>query len=141
MHRRTFIVVLVAAIMVLSANLWLSRENASDSPGSREINLVDYEQAPAPLNVATSRLSQLQTALDQVSEAAVNQKWSAAILAMQQLDNLWQSIKPGQVATLEAEKSIEQTMLNLWNHIWNEEEQGVLATAQRLTMLFSQLTV
>ena len=43
------------------------------------------------------------------------------------------------VANLQTEQDMEAAMENLYLNVWSQDEQGVLAAAQKLTALLGQL--
>lgn len=141
MHRRTLILVVVLGIMALSTRFLVNREIPGDSqtPPDPEIRFVEYDATP-PLSTPQSPMSEFQSTLDSVSGAALSGNWNAASNSVHKLNDLWQRLKPQQTSNLQTEKEIDEALLNITNSVWGKDEQGVLASAQKLTVLINRLT-
>ncbi|NMB01173.1 MAG: hypothetical protein GX971_06590 [Firmicutes bacterium] len=140
MQRRLLTLVIVAGIMVLSVRFLVNRPTPNESPLGMELRLVEYNVPTTPLNTTTFPMTELQTTLDRVSEAALKGNWTMASSSVRELDDAWQRIKPQQTSTIQAERDIEKAILSLYSSVWNQDEQEVLSVAQRLTLLINALS-
>jgi hypothetical protein len=81
----------------------------------------------------------MQSAIDRVSEAAVQGQWTEAARAARELEQDWRGLIVRGAANLQTEQDMEAAMENLYLNVWSQDEQGVLAAAQKLTALLGQL--
>ena len=82
-------------------------------------------------------MAHIQTIVDHISEAAMKEQWTTASRAVQQLDNAWQALSPQ--SSMETEREIEMAIQTLYYDVWAEDQQSVLTTGQKLTVLLNRL--
>lgn len=138
MRRATFITLVAVGILVLGARLLVSDRLPSENPPGTEIQFVEYGPFHR-LSTSNSPLSPMQSAIDRVSEAAVQGQWTEAARAARELEQDWRGLIVRGAANLQAEQDMEAAMENLYLNVWSQDEQGVLAAAQKLTALLGQL--
>ncbi len=139
MRRTIFIVLTVIGVIALGVRFFVNERLTSESPPGLEIQLVEYNSFNE-LSTTSSPLAQMQVLLDRLSEAAINEQWSTAALVLQQLGDKWRALTPEGTNQLEAEREIEQNIEALQRNVWSQDEQAVLSTAQKLTVLLNQFT-
>jgi hypothetical protein len=127
-----FIFLVVVAILVLGVRFFVNERLISESPPGLEINLVEYSTPSSPM-------ARLQDSVDDLSRAAIQGQWSQASRTLQQLDEAWQTLVFGKNPQLETEKEIEMSIQSLYYNVWKQDEQAVLATAQKLSLLLEGL--
>ncbi|HKM43224.1 MAG TPA: hypothetical protein VJZ70_04450 [Limnochordia bacterium] len=132
MRRMIFIFLVVVAILVLGVRFFVNERLISESPPGLEINLVEYSTPSSPM-------ARLQDSVDDLSRAAIQGQWSQASRTLQQLDEAWQTLVFGKNPQLETEKEIEMSIQSLYYNVWKQDEQAVLATAQKLSLLLEGL--
>lgn len=140
MHRRIFILVVALGIMALGARFLVNREVPGDSqstPGP-EISFVEYNTT-LPLSTPQSPMSEFQSTLDDVSRAALDENWNAAASSVLKLGDLWQRLKPLHTSNIKMEREVDDAMLALSNSVWGQDKEGVLTSAQKLTVLINRL--
>lgn len=126
-RRTIFIFLVVVGILVLGV-----RFLASENPPGLEMELVEYSTPSSPL-------AQLQGSVDSLSRAALQGQWTQASLKLKELEEAWQTLFPNQNQRLETEKEIEFTIQTLYYNVWEQDQQAVLATAHKLSLLLEGL--
>ena len=137
--RRTILVFLVVVgILVIGVRFFVSERLPSENPPGMEIQFVEYGPFNQ-LSTSSSPLAQIQSFVDRISEAAMRGQWTTATRAVQQLDHAWQGLAPQETNSLASEREIEAAIQSLYLDVWGQDEQGVLATSQKLTALIAEL--
>ncbi len=139
MRRMIFIFLVVVGVLALGVRFFVNERLASETPPGMEIQLVEYESFNQ-LNTSESPIAQLQDSIDAISEAALKGQWTVASRSVQQLEDMWRSLTPSSTGRLETERQVQMEIQTLYYNVWDQNEQAVLATAQKLTMLFNQLS-
>ncbi|MCK9526522.1 MAG: hypothetical protein M0R49_11440 [Limnochordia bacterium] len=138
MRRMIFVFLVVVGILVLGVRFIVNERQFSESPPGLEIQYVEYGSRGEP-SAAKSPIAQLRDSIDDLSKAALQGQWTQASRILQQLDEAWRALTPGNNAHLETEKEIERTIQNLYYNVWAQDEQALLSTAQKLTLLLTGL--
>ncbi|HBG02422.1 MAG TPA: hypothetical protein DDW87_12770 [Firmicutes bacterium] len=138
MRRTTLVFLVVVGILAIGVRFFVSERLPSENPPGMEIQFVEYGPFNQ-LSTSNSPLAQIQSSIDRISEAAMKGQWTTATRAVQQLDHAWQGLTPREANDLESEREIEAAIQTLYLDVWGQDEQGVLATAQKLTALIAQL--
>lgn len=139
MRRMIFIFLVVVGVLALGVRFLVNEKLASETPPGMEIQLVEYGSLNQ-LSTSNSPLAQLQDSIDGISEAALKGQWTMASGSVQQLEDMWRSLTPGGTGHLETEREVQMAIQTLYYNVWDQDEQAVLATAQKLTMLINQLS-
>ena len=66
--------------------------------------------------------------------------WRKAGQGLQDLQRLWESLRPRSAESLEMERQMGQLLQALQEAVWGQDEQGVLEAAQELTRLVGLLS-
>ena len=131
-RRAIFVFLVVVGILALGLRFFLTERLSSESPPGLEMQLVGYSTPSSPM-------AQLQGSVDDLSRAALQGQWTQASLSLQQVEEAWKMLVPDNSQGLETEREIELTIQNLYYNVWKQDEQAVLATAQKLTLLLEGL--
>jgi hypothetical protein len=137
-HRKLLLAAVVLGIVLFTARYASAPQPGPDTTG-REI-VFTREAEPAPLSAPLSPLTELQNSLDAVSQAAVEADWRKAGQGLQDLQCLWESLRPRSAESLEMERQMGQLLQALQEAVWGQDEQGVLEAAQELTRLVGLLS-
>lgn len=139
MRRTIFAFLVVLGVLALGVRFFVNERLTSESPPGVEIQLVEYDSFNQ-LSIANSPLTQMQALVDRLSEAALNEEWNTASRVLPQLDDAWSSLRPERTSQLKTEKDIDLSIQALHRGVWGQDQQAVLSTAQKLTMLLGQLS-
>lgn len=149
MRRKIFIFLVALGVLTLGVRFFVNQGTPGPNPSGVGLRFTEYapltplSQAPSPLTPLSqtpSPLAELQKSVDQVSEAAIKGHWTTASRAVQQVEQNWSRLRPGEVSQLEIENEIERNIQTLQYNVWGKDQQGVLRTAKNLTNFISQLT-
>ena len=136
MRRMIFIFLVVVGILALGVRFFVNERLTSENPPGLEIQFVEHGSFNQ-LSTSNSPLAQIQTLVDSVSEAAMKGQWTTASRQVQQLDEAWQTLSPQ--SSMETGREITSTIQNLYYNVWAQDQQSVLTTTQKLTILLNQL--
>ena len=137
MYRKLLLAAVVVLLGALSVRVLVAPRQGPKVPG-REIVFIQ-EGSPAPLSAPNRPLGKLQDALDAVSQAAVQANWPQAARALQEMQGIWESLRPRDTGSLQWEEKIERLLKELQQSVWARDSQGVLQSAQELTGLLGRL--
>lgn len=139
MRRTIFVFLIAIGVLALGVRFFVNEKLTSKNPPGLEIQLVEYDSLNQ-LSTTNSPLAQMQGLVDRLSEAALKNQWNTASRMLLQLDDTWRALAPKQTNPLETEREIDLAIQALHRNVWGQDQQAVLATAQKLTKLFSRLT-
>jgi hypothetical protein len=135
-RRMIFVFLVVVGILALGVRFFVNEKLTSENPPGLEIQFVEHGSFNQ-LSTSSSPLAHIQTIVDHISEAAMKEQWTTASRAVQQLDNAWQALSPQ--SSMETEREIEMAIQTLYYDVWAEDQQSVLTTGQKLTVLLNRL--
>lgn len=139
MRRTIFVFLVVLGVLALGVRFFVNERLTSESPPGLEIQLVEYDSFNQ-LSIANSPLTQMQALVDRLSEAALSEEWNTASRVLSQLDDAWSALRPERTSQLKTEKDIDLSIQALHRGVWGQDQQAVLSTAQKLTVLLNQLS-
>ncbi|NLL42564.1 MAG: hypothetical protein GX251_04405 [Firmicutes bacterium] len=139
MRRTTFLMLVAVGILALGLSFFASQKLTSEKPPELEIELFEYNTSN-DLAISDSPLAELQTLVDRLSQAAMDEKWAIAYSTVQELGAAWRRLTPDVTLSLETDREVETALQNLQYQIWSQDQQALLETAQKLSILLNQLS-
>ncbi len=126
-----FLIGLLIILIVVS----VTQDSAIKSPNSSSPELIEL----TPLS--ESRFpNQLQSLVDRLSQAALDNHWATASDLVEQLERTWENMKPTDSTTLGIVQEVDRIIETLHYNVWGRDSTGVLNSSRKLTALFADLS-
>ncbi|HHY10319.1 MAG TPA: hypothetical protein GX528_07115 [Firmicutes bacterium] len=137
--RRRLLLLFTLVIAVVLFGVFPGRAPQKKDESRQEVQFLRFEpSAPAPAGLTP--LWNLQNHIDEISEAALQKDWALASQRLLDLEDAWANLGAKRKKQLAVEQEISRAIDELRFKVLSRSEREVLAAAQKLTRLVSELS-